>query len=133
MATDFNKILDKIAADNAQLSENHKQLAKALNKLDSQLNVLRAGVRIEPYPTSKDGPSIGLRRFHDGWHITTMLEGLAGLSSEIPVREAIPSVQVALVSEIGGLLDKVSKNIAANVKASSASVKEAKTLLDALP
>ena len=73
MATDFSKILDKIAADNKQLSKNHKQLAEALQKLDSRLNVMRAGVRIEPYPISKDGPSIGFRRFHDGWHITTIL------------------------------------------------------------
>ena len=133
MTTDFNKVLEKIATDNAQLNKNHKQLSEALVKLDSRLNVLRVGVRIEPYPLSKDGPSIGLRCFHDGWHITTVLEGLAGLSSEIPVREATPSLQVAIVGGIGGLLDKVSKNIAADVKASSASVKEAETLLEALP
>ena len=133
MANDFGKVLDKIAADNAQLNENHKQLAKALEKLDTRLNVLRAGIRIEPYTTGKDGPAIGYRRFHDGWHITTQLEGLAGLTSEIPLREASPSVQVALVSEIGDLLDKISKNIASKVKASTTSVKAAEALLDALP
>jgi hypothetical protein len=133
MANDFGKVLDKIAADNAQLSQNHKRLAKALEKLDSRLNIMRAGIRIEPYPIGKDGPSIGYRRFHDGWHITTLLEGLAGLKSEIPVREAAPSVQVTLVGEIGGLLDKISKAIASKVKESNSSVKEAESLLDALP
>lgn len=133
MANDFGKVLDKIAADNAQLSQNHKRLAKALEKLDSRLNLMKAGIRIQPYPIGKDGPSIGYRRFHDGWHITTLLEGLAGLSSEIPVREAAPSVQVILVGEIGGLLDKISKSIAAKVKESTSSVKEAESLLDALP
>jgi hypothetical protein len=95
--------------------------------------VLRAGVRIEPYLISKDGPSIGFRRFQSGWHITTLLEGLAGLTSEIPALEAEPATQVALVGEVGGLLDKISKSIAGKVKASATSVKEAESLLDALP
>jgi dynactin complex subunit len=133
MANDYGKILDKIAADNAALDSNEKRLQEAFEKLDQRLNVLRAGVRIEPYPISKDGPSIGFRRFQNGWHITTILEGLAGLSSEIPALEAEPALQVALVGEVGGLLDKISKSIAGKVKASTSSVKEAESLLDALP
>ena len=133
MANNFGKILDKIGADNTQLNENHEQLAEALDKLDARLNVLRARVRIEPYPINKDGPTIGFRRFHDGWHITTLLEGLAGITSEIPIREAAPGVQVNLIGAIGALLEKISKSIEAEVKASTASVKEAEVLLDALP
>jgi len=133
MANNYGKILDKIAADNAELSSNEKRLQEAFEKLDQRLNVLRAGVRIEPYLISKDGPSIGFRRFQSGWHITTLLEGLAGLTSEIPALEAEPATQVALVGEVGGLLDKISKSIAGKVKASATSVKEAESLLDALP
>jgi len=133
MAKDYGKILEKIANDNASLTDNEQRLQEAFEKLDSRLNVLKAGVRIEPYAIGKDGPSIGFRRFQDGWHITTKLEGLAGLSSEIPALEAEPSTQVILVNEVGGLLDKISKAIADKVKASASSVKEAESLLDALP
>ena len=101
MANNYGKILDKIAADNAELSSNEKRLQEAFEKLDQRLNVLRAGVRIEPYLISKDGPE--------------------------------PATQVALVGEVGGLLDKISKSIAGKVKASATSVKEAESLLDALP
>jgi len=133
MAKDYGKILDKIAKDNASLNENELRLQEAFEKLDSRLNVLQAGVRIEPYIIGKDGPCIGFRRFQDGWHITTKLEGLAGLSSEIPALEADPGTQVVLVNEVGALLDKISKAIADKVKASASSVKEAESLLDALP
>ncbi|MBJ96102.1 MAG: hypothetical protein CMP23_16690 [Rickettsiales bacterium] len=133
MANDFGKVLDKIASDNQQLNANYKQLASAIEKLDLRLNALRAGVRIEPYAISKGGPSIGFRRFTDGWHITTLLEGIGGLVSEIPVREAVPEVQVQLVGEFSGLLDQISKAIAGQVKASTSSVKQAESLLDALP
>jgi len=133
MPTDYNKLLDKIASDNAKLSANEERLQEAFDKLDSRLNALGAGIRIEPYQIGKDGPRIGFRRFSSGWHITTELEGLAGLTSEIPAREAEPDNQVVLVGGLGDLLDKVSKAIAEKVKASANSVKEAETLLSALP
>ncbi len=133
MPKDYGKILDKIATDNAELNDNEERLQEAFEKLDGRLNVLRAGVRIEPYTIGKDGPCIGFQRFQDGWHITTKREGLAGLSSEIPALEAEPAIQVLLVGEVGGLLDKISTAISDKVKASANSVKEAESLLDALP
>ena len=133
MATDFGKLLEKITADNAELQNQQAQLVKAFEKLDTQLNLLKVGVRIEPYVTGKDGPVLGLRRFSDGWHMTTHLAGLGGLVSEIPVAEAVPDVQVALMAHIAGLLGQVSTIISKQVKDTKASVVEAERLLAALP
>ncbi len=133
MATDFGKLLDTIQADNDELLNQQARLVKAFEKLDSRLNVLKAGVRIEPYDTGKGGPVLGLKRFNDGWHMTTHLEGLGGLISEIPVSEAGAPVQVALMPHVAKLLELVSKKIAQQVKETKSAVTEADRLLSALP
>lgn len=133
MASDFGKVLDTIQNDNAELVDQRSRLVRAFEKLDSRLNVLKVGVRIEPYETAKGGPVLGMKQFSDGWHMTTHLEGIAGLVSEIPVSEASAAVQVALMPHVSTLLDKVSKAIAAEVKATKSAVTEADRLLAALP
>lgn len=133
MATDFGKLLEKIQADNTELLNQQARLVKAFEKLDTRLNLLKAGVRIDPYVTGKGGPVLGLKRFSDGWRMTTHLAGLGGLVSEIPVSEAVPDVQVALMPHVAGLLEKISKIIAQQVKDTGGSVAEADRLLASLP
>jgi hypothetical protein len=132
MADDFEKLLEKIKADNIALQAAQKSLGEALEKLDERLTMLQAGVRIEPYQVAKGGPVIGFRRFHDGWHITTHLEGISDIVSETPAIEAKPEVQVELMPHVAPLLKKISDAIAGKVKQTSSAVKEADKILDAL-
>ncbi len=134
MAADFSKLLDKIKNDNAELKAAEAALGRAFEKLDSRLTQLRAGVRIEPYPVGKgdDSPVIGFRRYHDGWHITTMIRGLGDSLSEAPATEATPELQVALMAHVGGLLEKLSASIAERMKATTAASKEADKIVDAV-
>lgn len=133
MATDFGKLLDTIQTDNNELMNQQAKLVRAFEKLDSRLNVLKAGVRIEPFETRKGGPLLGFQRYSDGWHMTTHLVGLAGIVSEIPAAEAAPEVQVALMPHVAALLERVSKQIAQQVKDTKSAVSEADVLLSALP
>ncbi len=133
MPTDFNKVLEKIQTDNTALLASQAQLARAYEKLDSRITVIKAGVRIEPYEVKKGGPKLGFRRFDDGWHITTMIEGIGGLTSEVPVSEAVPTTQVELVAHVGPLIDKIATDIAGRRKNAEAAVKEADKILAALP
>ena len=132
MADDFDKLLQKIKADNEALKRGQKQLAEAFEQLDARLTQLNAGVRIEPYDLGKGGAVIGFRRFHDGWHITTHLEGIGGIVSETPAIEAPPERQVELMPHLGTLLGKISGAITAKVKQTGGALKEAEKLLDAL-
>jgi hypothetical protein len=133
-APDFSKLLDKIRDDNQELRAAHGALGRAFEKLDTRLTVLKAGIRIEPYPIGKDknGPVIGYSQFHDGWHITTYIRGLGDTLSEAPATEAVPELQVELMGHVGGLLSKLSDGIAAKVKAAAAASKEADRLIDAI-
>ncbi len=133
MATDFGKLLETIQKDNNELMAQQDRLARAFEKLDSRLNVLKAGVRVEPFETSKGGPVLGYLRFDDGWHMTTLLVGLGGIASEIPVAEAAPEVQVALMPHVASLLERVSQRIGQQVKETRTAVSEADRLLSALP
>ena len=134
MAADFSKLLDKIAEDNHALRSAHAALGKAFEKLDQRLNQLKAGMRIEPYPVGKgeDSPVLGFKRYHDGWHITTLIKGLGDTQSEAPAAEAPPELQVLLVGHLAGLLGKISDALAANLKAASAASKEADKVVDAI-
>ena len=132
MAADLGKLLERIEADNLALTSSHEQLVEAFQELDSKLNALNAGIRVEPYEVRKGGPVIGFRRYNDGWHISTHLVGLSDMVSEIPVFEAAPAVQVELMEAVGGLLEKISAEIAAQVKAAAAAVKQAEGLLAVL-
>jgi hypothetical protein len=133
VATDFGKLLDKIKDDNDELQKQKARLVQAYEKLDTRLNIMKAGVRIEPYVTGKGGPVLGYKQYSDGWHMTTHLAGLADLVSEIPVVEAAREVQVALMPHVGGLLEKVSASIAATVKETKSATDEANRLISALP
>ncbi len=132
MAADLGKLLDKIEQDNRALTTSHEQLAKAFQELDAKLTALKAGIRVEPYEVKKGGPVIGFRRYNDGWHISTHLEGLSDIVSEIPVFEAEPQIQVELMGALEGLLKRISDEIAGQVKSASGAVKEADRLLDIL-
>lgn len=132
MADDFDKLLQKIKADNEALKKGQKQLAEAFEKLDARLTQLNAGIRIEPYAVDKTGAVIGFRRFADGWHITTHLEGIAGLTSETPAIEASSERQVELMPFVGALLAKISGAINDKVKQTKGALTQAEKLLDAL-
>lgn len=132
MADDFDKLLERIREDNDALKRGQKQLVQAFEKLDARLTQLKAGLRIEPYPVGKSGAVIGLRRFHDGWHITTHLEGIAGIVSETPAHEAPPERLIELMPHVAGLLSRVSQEIAARVKQTEAALGQADRLLDVL-
>ena len=132
MAADPSKTLSKIADDNRSLGLAQAQLSKALTRLDTRLNALQAGIRIEPYPVSKGGPVIGYKRFSTGWHITTHLEGIAGITSETPATEAPPGRQVELIPHIATLLEKISAAIAAQLKATTGAAKDADKLIEAV-
>jgi len=134
MAADFTKLLEKIAADNHALRVSQGLLGRAFEKLDGQLNQLKAGIRVEPYAIGKgaDSPVLGYRRFHDGWHITTSIKGLGDTATEAPATEAPPELQVELIGHIGGLLAKISDAIAAKAKEATAASQEADKLLKAI-
>jgi hypothetical protein len=133
MPTDFGKLLDRIKTDNEELKRSEALLLRAYQKLDSRITVLKAGIRIEPYDAEKSGLKIGFRRYHDGWHISTVIEGVGGILSEVPVVEAPPDTQVALMGHVGDLLEKISESIGARVKTTQGALKEADRLLSALP
>ena len=132
MAADFGKVLEKIKDDNQALHAAQANLGRALEKLDARLNVLKAGVRIEPYEVGKGGPVIGYRRFSSGWHITTHLEGIGGIFSEAPLTEAPSERQVELMPHVAGLLGKISDALAAKLKETTGATKEADRLLAAI-
>ena len=132
MADDFDKLLQKIKADNEALKKGEKQLAEAFEKLDARLTQLNAGVRIEPYGVGKGDAVIGFRRFHDGWHITTHLAGIGDIVSETPAIEAPPPRQVELMPHVADLLGKISAAITAKVKQTGGALEQAEALLDAL-
>ncbi len=132
MADDFDKLLQKIKTDNEALKRGQKQLSEALEKLDTRLTQLNAGIRIELYAVGKSGAVIGFRRFHDGWHITTQLEGIGGITSETPAIEAPPARQVELMPHVGGLLTKLAGAIGDKVKETKGALTQADKLMDAL-
>ncbi len=132
MATDFEKVLKKIDADNSALLAGRDDLREAFVKIDGRINAMKAGQRIEPYEVGKSGHVLGFRRYHSGWHISTILKGFADIESEIPVVEASPELQVALIQHVGGLLEKLQGLIAADLKNTASAVKEANRLVDAV-
>ncbi len=132
MAADFGKVLEKIKTDNDQLRYARANLAKALEKLDGRLNQMKAGIRVEPFETTKGGPVIGYRRFSTGWHITTRIDGIGGITSEAPVTEVSSDQQVALMPHVGALLGKIAEGLAKELKATTSATKEADKLLDAI-
>lgn len=132
MAGDFGKILEKIKQDNTALKKGQEKLCEAFEKLDARLTQLNAGVRVEPYATTKDGALIGFMRFSDGWHITTHLEGIGGIISEAPATEAPAARQVELMPHVAGLLEKISSTIADRVKSTTGALTEADKLISAL-
>ena len=133
MATDFSKVLGRIEDENDELKKAHAALAEAFEKLDGKLTRLGARVRIEPYEVDKKaGLVIGYRRFELTWRISTVVSGLAGTSSELPVSETKPDIQVALMPHVAGLLDKVATAVAAEAKQAQGAVVEAKRLIDAI-
>ncbi|GEM_PF-2047759 len=132
MATDFQKVLKKIDADNTVLLAGREDLRLAFEKIDGRINAMKAGVRIEPYAAGKTGFVIGLRRYHTGWHISTIVSGIADIESEVPVGEASSEVQVALIDHLGGLLEKLQGLIADEVKKTGGAVKEANKLVEAV-
>ncbi|MCO4768909.1 MAG: hypothetical protein KDA24_02690 [Deltaproteobacteria bacterium] len=134
MASDFGKLLDKIQSENSQLATAHARLGKAYEKLDGRLTRFNAKARIEPYEVDKkSGLKIGYRRYERGWNISTIIEGVAGLEAEVPVRETPPKTQAALMPHVAGLLTKIGAALAEDVKSAKKATVEADRLLDALP
>ena len=132
MATDFAKVLKRIDADNERLREGQKALREAFEKLDGRINAMKAGTRIEPYDVGKQGMKLGFRRYNTGWHISTIIGGIAGIESEIPVGEAASATQIELMPHVGGLLEKIAESIGAQLKATHSAVQEADRLADAV-
>jgi hypothetical protein len=133
-AADFGKVLDRIESKNTELRTQQARLQKAYEKLDGALTRFQARVRIEPYEVDKKaGLRIGLRRFEQNLRISTMVTGLAGVVSEIPVIEAKPDLQVALMPHIADLLGKLADAIDAQVKETSSAAADAERLLAAIP
>ena len=132
MAKNVGSVLEAIERDIGTLKQQHERLKKAYAELDERITALGAGLRIEPYVPKKGSPEIGFRRFHDGWHITTLLTGIADITSEIPVIEATAEVQTDLVAHLPGLLEKLHGEIADRVKASKKAAADAEEILKAL-
>jgi len=132
MAGKFDKVLAKIEQDNNALKEAETRLKKAFVKLDTKLNAISAGVRIEPYETAKGKVEIGYRRFESGWHITTVILGTGGLRAELPAAEAPAAQQVEIMAHVADLLAKVSGELDTRCKLTSSALKEADALLSAL-
>jgi hypothetical protein len=132
MATDVEKVLKKIDVDNNALQAGRANLKEAFEKIDGRINAMGAGLRIEPYAAGKTGLVIGFRRYHTGWHISTVLVGVADIESEIPVTEATAATQVALIAHVGGLLEKLQAVIAGHLKETNTATKEAERLVEAV-
>ena len=75
---------------------------------------------------------IGLKRYHDGWRITTQIEGIGDTTAEAPAVEAVPEIQVVLIDHVGDLLGKISDGIAKNLKAATAASVQADKLVAAI-
>jgi hypothetical protein len=132
MATDFTKILKKIDTENEELREGRKTLRDAFEKLDGRINAMKAGLRVEPYDVGKNGQRLGFRRYHTGWHISTIVVGIGEIESEIPVIEAPSSIQIEIMPHVGGLLEKLSGAITVELKSTNSAVKEADRLTAAV-
>jgi hypothetical protein len=132
MATDFTKVLKKIDTENEELIRGREALRGAFEKLDGRINAMKAGLRIEPYEVGKKGHKLGFRRYHTGWHISTIVVGIGEIESEIPVVEAVSATQIVLMDHVGGLMEKLSKAISIELKSTSSALKEADRLVEAV-
>ena len=132
MATDFSKILQKIDSENEELIRGRAALREAFEKIDGRINAMKAGIRIEPYEVAKNGPKIGFRRYHTGWHISTIIVGIADIESEIPVGEAPSPIQIELMPHVGGLLEKLAAAVSVELKSTNTALKEADRLSEAV-
>ena len=132
MPNNVEKLLQGIESANSAMKSDHARLREAFEKIDGRINAMGAGSRIEPFAAGKGGAVIGFRRYHTGWHITTVITGIGGIESEIPATEASPSLQIELVPHVATVLDKLHEAISSEGKKAASARKEADKLVDAV-
>jgi hypothetical protein len=132
MANDVQQSLTRLKADAAELKLAEARLQRAFEKIDGQLSRLGIGLRLEPEPVRKGGPLMGCRRYHDGWRLTTVIDGLAEMQAELPIHEAPAELQRELVPHVGAVMAKLSKQVAGRLADTRKAATEAERILEAV-